>query len=263
MALRATRSKRDPGGRSAARARGVGHLALIGGLAAVASACLPRVAPTAVGTPRAPLAGAEARAGLPRVVARPTEALERYAELCARCHGPGGAGDGYLAGTLDPPPTDLRAPARRLAPIRAHRAIERGVTGSSMKRFDHVLDETARWDMAFLVWSMPDDPAALARGAELYGARCAACHGAPGAPGAHRLDDPSRAERSPAEVEAILLEHRAAPIPEGARDRAALVAYLYAFLYEPIGVDAEDWPPAASSAPPMSTPPPGTVGQPR
>jgi len=238
MALRAGRSGRGPGGVSPVRARGAGRLALVAGLAVAASSCLSPAAPAELPAPRASLAGAGDGSGLPRVVARPTEALVRYAELCARCHGPEGAGDGFLARTLDPPPTDLRAPERRLAPARAHRAIARGVIGSGMKRFDHVLDETALWDMAFHVWSLPDGPAELARGAELFAAGCASCHGVPGAPGAHRLDDPARARLAPAEVAARLRARHGADVPRDEPDVDALVAYLYAFLYEPIDASA-------------------------
>jgi len=204
-------------------------------------ALIPAACQDPTGVPRSvrdPLeVGTRPARGLPAAFARPAEAADAYAEYCARCHGEAGAGDGFLAGTLDPKPSDLRSLPPKVTPRRAYRAIERGVTGSSMKRFDHVLDAQARWDMAFLVWSMSQPSVDIARGAEAFADRCAGCHGVPGRPGRFRLDDPARADQTPAEVRRLLRKRHAADgvldaDPDATLD-AALVAYLYTFLYEP------------------------------
>lgn len=210
-----------------------------------------------VGCARAPVAPAPARTALatpeavsealPDVISRPALAAAHYGEYCARCHGPGGAGDGFLAPTLHPPPTNFLAPRPRSAPSRFERAIARGVTGSAMKRFDHVLDARARWDMAFLTWSLADRPADVARGAERFAERCASCHGLPGAPGRVRLDRPVLAALAPMELAQALRARHADDDVLAAEDEAAMVAYLYTFLYTPATLDGEEATPRAET----------------
>jgi len=85
--------------------------------------------------------------------------LSRGAQLfhaqCASCHGAQGRGDGPLAATLDPKPTDLtdhlRAQERSLFAL--HQVLSNGVTGTAMPSFGALPDDD-RWATAFFVGSL-------------------------------------------------------------------------------------------------------------
>lgn len=147
-----------------------------------------------------------------------------------------------MAPTLDPAPTDFRNAdyGRLQEPAWYQRAIERGVDGSSMKRFDHVLDEDARWDMAFLVWGLSSPQAQRESGAVRYSADCAGCHGPAGrALPAARLDAPELAATSIDGLGARIAGAHP-ELLEGASpsERDALAAWLFTFLYAPAPDDA-------------------------
>src|SRR5690606_11710091 len=57
-----------------------------------------------------------------------------YAQLCASCHGPTGAGDGPASVGLDPPPIDFtdRARADERSVFALYQVIEQGLEGTSM-----------------------------------------------------------------------------------------------------------------------------------
>lgn len=87
--------------------------------------------------------------------ARPPDmarAAHLYAQNCAACHGAEGAGDGPVAATLTPPPTDFtdrgRAVQRSLFGL--YNTITLGVNGTAMPAFSG-LDEADRWALAFHV----------------------------------------------------------------------------------------------------------------
>ena len=119
-----------------------------------------------------------------------------------------------------------------LRPTRFHDAVTRGVLGSSMPRFDTVLDEAERWDVALYAWTMSVSPGARATGDEVYEARCAACHGPDGrgvqsAP----LDDPRLADRSRIEADAWLAStHPRLWDDLDGPTRGALLERLFGFL---------------------------------
>ena len=117
-------------------------------------------------------------------------------------------------------------------------AISRGVIGSSMKRYDHVLDQNERWDAAFFAWGLATDPDDLDAGARRYAISCAGCHapdgrGVPGLP----LDAPERVTLSRNEAGARLLRIHPDHV-EGLseHERLALVEHLFSFLYAPAPV---------------------------
>ncbi len=60
-----------------------------------------------------------------------------YAQLCASCHGAGGAGDGPAAAGLDPPPIDFtdRARADERSVFALYQVIEQGLEGTSMASY--------------------------------------------------------------------------------------------------------------------------------
>lgn len=88
-----------------------------------------------------------------------------FAQSCATCHGPAGAGDGPAAATLDPKPRSFRDPdtMATLSPVRAFSALADGVPGTAMVSFA-ALPEADRWSLAFYVTSIRHDPSAAERG---------------------------------------------------------------------------------------------------
>lgn len=124
---------------------------------------------------------------------------EAYQELCARCHGENGAGDGPTSLYLDPSPRDLsKASFMNSKPVERFAAsIRDGVPGTSMPPWRNVLNEEQTQDLLDYVLDtflteprreikardLPDtSPVAMsdesvARGEEIYLSRCTGCHG--------------------------------------------------------------------------------------
>ncbi len=136
---------------------------------------------------------------------RPTPAVpstpaEQYTRLCARCHGPAGAGDGVIAEYLDPRPRDLtKAAFMRTKPReRLVASVMRGVPGTSMAPWERVLGEAQAGVLVdyvletFAKSSRAKPPAdrrlpqrnpvaysaeSVARGEAIFLERCWGCHG--------------------------------------------------------------------------------------
>ena len=75
-----------------------------------------------------------------------------FADNCTSCHGAGGEGNGPLAATLTPPPTDFtdRARYRERTLFGLYNTITHGVQGTEMKGFTQ-LSDAQRWSLAFYV----------------------------------------------------------------------------------------------------------------
>lgn len=71
---------------------------------------------------------------LPATPPRHDRGGELYAQLCASCHGPTGAGDGPASAGLDPPPIDFtdRERADERSVFALYQVIEQGLEGTSM-----------------------------------------------------------------------------------------------------------------------------------
>jgi high-affinity iron transporter len=86
--------------------------------------------------------------------------LENGAQLfnlhCASCHGANGKGNGILAASLDPAPTNFHQAdkANGLSPFQAYNTIRLGVEGTGMRAFDELSDDEV-WDLAFYAISLP------------------------------------------------------------------------------------------------------------
>lgn len=106
----------------------------------------------------------------PRAAPDPAGAGPLYAERCATCHGPYGRGNGPVAETMNPVPTnfhdDERAQQRSLYGL--YSTITLGVPGTSMPSFA-TLTESQRWALAFYVSGLRDDAATIAEGERLWG----------------------------------------------------------------------------------------------
>jgi high-affinity iron transporter len=78
-----------------------------------------------------------------------------YAQNCVVCHGTDGRAETERAKTLDPPPANLRDPARLdlLSPFRVYNALTFGVPGTAMASFDS-FSPAERWDLAFFVFRL-------------------------------------------------------------------------------------------------------------
>lgn len=85
-----------------------------------------------------------------------------YAQLCAACHGPSGAGDGPAGAGLDPPPIDFtdRARADERSVFALYQVIDQGLEGTSMVSYASLPVED-RWALATYVGAMayPEDQA--------------------------------------------------------------------------------------------------------
>ncbi len=107
------------------------------------------------------------------VAPRSAPDLGRGAQLfeaqCAACHGREGRGDGLAAKGLDPAPSNFHDRARMVqrSLYGLYSTITLGVEGTAMQSYQTLSDED-RWNLAFYVGAMRYEPAALARGEELW-----------------------------------------------------------------------------------------------
>ena len=201
-----------------------------------------RNTPTAAPAPRRSLE-LPATPWYPRVEAWPSQqplaalGAEPFERFCATCHGADGSGKTEVGLALSPPPTDFtdRGYMLEQSPAWYHRSLVKGIAGSSMQPWDHVLDAEALWDAAFYTWSLATPPELLKRGAEGYALHCASCHGHDGQGLAERrFDDPSRVAGSrAAEIVALGQAHPELVAGLTALDIEAIVEHTWTFLYRP------------------------------
>ncbi|MCC6713434.1 MAG: cytochrome c/FTR1 family iron permease [Candidatus Dadabacteria bacterium] len=78
-----------------------------------------------------------------------------YAAQCSLCHGTAGAGDGPVAGGLDPAPANFVDPevSSVLSPFKIYNTMFYGIAGTGMPSFPQLSDEE-KWDVAFYVMSL-------------------------------------------------------------------------------------------------------------
>jgi mono/diheme cytochrome c family protein len=110
-----------------------------------------------------------------------------YKQSCVVCHGEDGRADTEAAKVLDPPPRRFTDPIEmaRVDDGRMYLAIKRGVHGTGMAGWEHVLGPAEIIDvMRYLRTLVEPLPAGmtqadldLAVGRQIYEKRCAACHG--------------------------------------------------------------------------------------
>ncbi len=129
----------------------------------------------------------------------PAESKDQYAQLCSRCHGEKGEGNGVVAENLLPRPrvfTNLKF-FNWLPENRAYNAIRNGVPGTAMPAFGKILDEAAAqklfgWVRTSFIGGAREplaprklpakNPVAfsaesVARGKAVFATRCYGCHG--------------------------------------------------------------------------------------
>lgn len=119
------------------------------------------------------------------VTAAPGEGAALYLQSCAPCHGPGGKGDGPEASSFSPPPGDLRSgfvaslsEDQAVAKLRDGLPLTLGSDPRALKeRLGHLEEVTGHLQrLPGIDWPAVD------RGAALYAANCALCHGPFGQP---------------------------------------------------------------------------------
>jgi high-affinity iron transporter len=82
-----------------------------------------------------------------------------FEQRCASCHGPTGHGDGPAAAALNPRPADFHSDEvmKGLTPFKAFNVVRFGVNGTGMAPVTD-LDESARWALAFYVFTLRQPP---------------------------------------------------------------------------------------------------------
>ncbi|KKL89813.1 hypothetical protein LCGC14_1910930, partial [marine sediment metagenome] len=92
---------------------------------------------------------------LPNELLTTKQAQSLYQQNCAACHGVKGQGDGELAATLEPTPTDFSDKSRAMnrSIVGLYDAITNGIEGTAMVALSH-LTEQERWSLAFYAGSI-------------------------------------------------------------------------------------------------------------
>ncbi len=105
-----------------------------------------------------------------------------YADNCAGCHGPQGAGDGPDARSGEMTPADFTNVVfmRRETPLDFVTLIGLGHRRRGMPEWSQSLGTQQRWDLVAWLWGRQHSAADRADGARVWRERCAACHGASG-----------------------------------------------------------------------------------
>ena len=106
-----------------------------------------------------------------------------WAENCAPCHGPTGAGDGPTSQSIESGVPSFLDPEvyRTSPPAERFDIIKNGRIENLMPPWGNRFDDSQIWDLTAYVWSLHTTPDSLAHGAEIYAERCAGCHGDSGA----------------------------------------------------------------------------------
>src|SRR5438445_1515264 len=85
-----------------------------------------------------------------------------YAQACAACHGAAGRAPAkeQLGLSTQPPSFAVPEEVRPLSPQRVFSATTYGVPNTAMPGFEEAFDDTARWDLAYFVFTLAHPPPA-------------------------------------------------------------------------------------------------------
>lgn len=114
----------------------------------------------------------------PPAPASPARGAALFLDNCAPCHGEDGLGNGPMAASMPVavPAIGLRAIASQSAPLDWYKVISLGNLERGMPPFfSHPSQE--RWDMLAYSYTLSTTVGELQRGADLFAAYCADCHG--------------------------------------------------------------------------------------
>ena len=84
-----------------------------------------------------------------------TKGAKLYSQTCTSCHGPNGKGDGPLALSLKPPPSNFfnEELMKDSSPFKVFNTIRLGIPGTAMTPF-HQLSDQEVWDIAFYLLAL-------------------------------------------------------------------------------------------------------------
>lgn len=181
----------------------------------------------------------------PLITPDPARGEPLFAQHCAVCHGASGAGDGPAGVAMEPPPSNLRDPARmdQLSLYGLFNTLTLGIDGTDMPAFTDQLDERQRWDLASYVAGLSAAPVAdavprfdIGELARLTPAEVAAAQGSAAAAAfrAQRAQPPQvqRGPRQLLDYTAVTLDKSLAAYREGDQEQAydlSVAAYLEGF----------------------------------
>ena len=96
---------------------------------------------------------------LPDALLPSTDSRELYRKTCAACHGSRGEGNGVIAATMEPAPTDFTDEERALkrSILGLYDAIANGIDGTAMPAFPQ-LTERQKWSLAFYAGGLAFQP---------------------------------------------------------------------------------------------------------
>ncbi len=174
-----------------------------------------------------------------------------YAENCAACHGDTGLGDGPTLRGLEvtAPSFTEESYLRENSPAALFEIVTNGRMDRFMPPWKDRLSSDQIWDAVFYTWWLGTPAKRLSRGADVYDANCAGCHGAEGrgdGPEAASLTTPPPDFTALSRMMALsqqdlfqaadgVADHPGwADLPED--DRWAALDYVRTFSYEPAGV---------------------------
>ncbi len=124
-----------------------------------------------------------------------------FADHCAECHGPTGAGDGTRSAQLmaerTAPLPNFSAPdlARAASPAQWFKTITEGRLEKFMPPWADKLSETDRWNAIAFLYTLSVPSTTIESGQAVYTANCAQCHGATG-----QGDGPQAAQPTPPDL---------------------------------------------------------------
>ncbi|HEX9029351.1 MAG TPA: c-type cytochrome, partial [Anaerolineales bacterium] len=132
----------------------------------------------------------------PVVPPDPSQGEVIFAEKCVPCHGASGKGDGQRAAQLPNPVAAIgtASVARQASPASWFGVVTQGRLDRFMPPFATLTDRQ-RWDVVAYAYTLSASPDSVAKGAELFKANCARCHGDLGkgdGPDAATLSKPPR-----------------------------------------------------------------------
>ncbi|NQZ12217.1 MAG: FTR1 family protein [Algicola sp.] len=98
------------------------------------------------------------QSSIPTLLLPKAEVAALFQSSCGGCHGMWGQGDGTLAASLEPAPTDFTDRHRALnrSVLGLYDAINNGIDGTAMPAFD-TMTEQQRWSLSFYVGSLGFD----------------------------------------------------------------------------------------------------------
>jgi mono/diheme cytochrome c family protein len=194
-----------------------------------------------------PLPGEAAPDTVPIILPSTSSGAAIFEARCASCHGATGKGDGEFAAQLieqDVTLPDFSDPtfAQQHPPQEWYTTITVGtmMNGGMMPPWRSQLTDAERWDVTYYLYTLSMSEGQLERGAEVFNANCASCHGENGDQDGILTDIGRIAALSPAQIRTFLrggdANHQFDALDDGDLTAAALFARTFAYDATPAEV---------------------------